>query len=56
MEKYGVDEVSSQTKKTKTAQKTDELKCPTCGKKLKNLNKTGGVLICPQCGSQPFES
>lgn len=56
MEKYGVDEENNSVDETKTAQTADDLKCPTCGRKLKNVNKTGGVLICPQCGSQPFES
>ena len=48
MEKYGVDESVDQKKLEKQASEG----CPNCGAKLA---KHGNVLICPKCGSEPFE-
>lgn len=50
MEKYGVEEKKSGDK---TAQEDTE-KCSACGSKLRN-SATTGVLLCPKCGSEPFE-
>ena len=47
MEKYGVVEEAPEEK---TAQ--DKRCCPSCGARLK---RHGGILICPNCGSLPFE-
>ena len=51
MEKYGVAEEIEQTKE---AQQTDNSKCPACKAILRDNNNTG-VLLCPTCGSRPFE-
>jgi len=50
MEKYGVDEEEDTVKTAKVGDKT----CPTCSTKLRPPAKTG-VLLCPKCGSKPFE-
>jgi len=50
MEKYGVEE---DQEKTKTASET--VTCPDCGCALKDSQTTGGLLICEQCGTKPFE-
>ncbi len=50
MEKYGVEEKKSEDK---TAQE-DIPKCPSCGRRLRNPTETG-VVLCPRCGSEPFE-
>lgn len=49
MEKYGVTEQTE-----KTAEPQDTGKCPDCGATLVDAEQTG-VLLCPQCGSKPFE-
>lgn len=48
MEKYGVDE----TKNQENLEKLAAGGCPKCGAKLQ---RHGQVLLCPNCGSQPFE-
>jgi len=48
MEKYGVDESVDQHKLEKQATQG----CPKCGRAPV---RHGAVLICPQCGSEPFE-
>jgi predicted RNA-binding Zn-ribbon protein involved in translation (DUF1610 family) len=50
VDKYGVEEVEP---KDKTA--NDKATCPTCGKILRPQTDTG-VLLCPSCGSAPFEA
>lgn len=47
MDKYGVDEGKSD-KMNKLASEG----CPKCGSKLE---LHGNVLICPKCGTEPFE-
>jgi len=49
MEKYGVSEKKDVTQ-NKTA--TDKKVCPVCGSPLR---LHGEVLLCPRCGSKPFE-
>ena len=49
MEKYGVDEKCD----TKTA--ADDDKCVRCGTKLSDVMMTGGIKICPKCGTEPYE-
>lgn len=49
MEKFGVEENQDDVK---TA--TEGKNCPVCGSKLRPQSKTG-VLLCPKCGSKPFE-
>lgn len=46
MEKYSVDETG--TEQEKKAQSG----CPSCGSKVE---KHGNVLVCPNCGTSPFE-
>jgi nucleoid DNA-binding protein/ribosomal protein S27AE len=46
MEKYGVDESGSEQEKKAQAG------CPNCGSKVE---KHGNVLVCPKCGTAPFE-
>jgi len=48
MEKFGVDEQQNQENLEKIAGEG----CPKCGAKLE---RHGQVLLCPNCGSQPFE-
>ena len=51
MEKYGVDEDLTTEKE---AEHRDKQKCPKCDAPLRDPKKTG-VLVCPNCGSLPFE-
>ncbi len=51
MEKYGVEEQASHDKK---AQDGERQRCPECDSPLLNPETTG-VLVCPTCGTQPFE-
>lgn len=51
MEKYGVSEDSTLEKEAKQG---DQPRCPTCDAVLRDEAKTG-VLLCPNCGSRPFE-
>jgi nucleoid DNA-binding protein/ribosomal protein S27AE len=48
LEKYAVDEGGDQEKLEKQAAKD----CPKCGS---NVEKHGRTLVCPRCGSEPFE-
>lgn len=48
MEKFGVDEGAEQDKMEKAAAQG----CPDCGSKVE---RHGNVMICPKCGSKPFE-
>ena len=53
MEKYGVDE--SGYGKEKTAERGEdkaEPKCPVCGN---SLDTGSPQLVCPHCGTKPFE-
>lgn len=50
MDKYGVD--TSTGKNDEQLEKQAAEGCPNCGKKL---TKLGSVVICPDCGSEPFE-
>jgi ribosomal protein L37AE/L43A len=52
MEKFGVEEVESDDK---TAQDKNDRPCPRCGAALRAKLETG-VLLCPNCGSEPFEA
>jgi DNA-directed RNA polymerase subunit RPC12/RpoP len=49
MEKFGVEE--EEQPKIATTGKTA---CPICGTTLRPIEETG-VLLCPKCGSKPFE-
>lgn len=49
MEKFGVEE-EDQPKLASM----DKVPCPTCGAILRPIVETG-VLLCPKCGSKPFE-
>ena len=51
MEKYGVEEAPEDVKTAAAGAK----KCPTCGEALRSIEVTG-VLLCPKCGSKPFEA
>jgi ribosomal protein S27AE len=46
VEKFGVDEGGSENEKL-AAQG-----CPKCGSEVK---RHGNILVCPQCGTEPFE-
>ncbi len=48
MEKYAVDESINGAQLEKQAAKG----CPTCNSEL---TKHGSVLMCPNCGTEPFE-
>lgn len=52
MEKYGVYEEEDKSKTA--AEKGKKPRCPACDKYLRPQAVTG-VLMCPQCGSLPFE-
>jgi uncharacterized Zn finger protein (UPF0148 family) len=47
MDKYGVDESSADLAKLAAEG------CPHCGEH--KLEKHGSVIVCPKCGSEPFE-
>ena len=49
MEKYGVDEELPGDKLG-----SENPTCPDCGAPLVDKNATG-ILICPNCGTKPFE-
>ena len=51
MEKYGVTEDAELEKEAKQG---DKPRCPQCKTLLRDDSKTG-VLLCPNCGSRPFE-
>lgn len=48
MDKYGVDESQDDAQLEKRANQG----CPKCGGKLE---RHGTTLLCPNCGSEPFE-
>lgn len=48
MEKFGVNEEVDQEAMEKAASEG----CPNCGGKVQ---KHGNVMVCPRCGSEPFE-
>ena len=48
MEKYGVEE---ELPEEKTGKAESRRLCPDCGAVAKNE----GVLVCPKCGTKPFE-
>jgi DNA-directed RNA polymerase subunit RPC12/RpoP len=48
MEKYGVEEAEESKKAN------EGVTCPECGEALRDSEQTG-VLICPRCGTKPFE-
>lgn len=50
MDKYGVSEEVDQENLEKKASQG----CPKCGRS--DVKKHGTVLICPSCGSEPFET
>lgn len=50
MEKFGVDEPDEE----KVAEAKEIGKCPQCNAQLRDQAETG-VVICPQCGTKPFE-
>lgn len=50
IEKYGVDESSNQD--PKKMEKAASEGCPKCGQKVQ---RHGNVILCPSCGSEPFE-
>ena len=52
-EKYGVLEDPDAVSKT-AEDKTTPKRCPACGSELVAA-ETVNVLICPQCGTKPFE-
>lgn len=52
MEKYGVEQDVQTPGGPKTAQAAD--RCKKCGKTLRPRTETG-VLLCPDCGSRPYE-
>jgi len=47
LEKFGVDEGASEELEKKASEN-----CPKCGSKVEVHGKT---LVCPRCGSEPFE-
>lgn len=49
MEKYGVDESTKGRDLEKEASKG----CPKCGST--QVKRHGNTLICPNCGTEPFE-
>lgn len=51
MEKFGVEEP---VENEKVAEARDTKRCPICQSPLKDPTETG-VLVCPQCGTKPFE-
>jgi ribosomal protein L37AE/L43A len=51
VEKYGVEEAEPVPEKTATDKPKE---CPKCHSPLRPTLDTG-VLLCPQCGSKPFE-
>ena len=50
MQKYGVEEEKPSDNKTAA----DDTMCPACQAVLRPADETG-VLLCPNCGSKPFE-
>lgn len=49
MDKYGVDEHSEELAKQAARG------CPRCGTPAERLTKHGHVVVCPNCGTEPFE-
>lgn len=57
-EKYGVEENEEQVKSAEQRPHTisgrSHIECPKCKRTLRPQDETG-VLLCPACGSAPFE-
>lgn len=51
MEKYGVEETSE---KKAENDYTPTGACPQCKTPLRPIDETG-VMVCPRCGTKPFE-
>lgn len=49
MDKFGVDEQQTDAERFEKAAAEG---CPQCGQKVE---KHGKVIVCPKCGSEPFE-
>jgi hypothetical protein len=49
MDKFGVDESAEELTKRAASG------CPCCGCSEQRLIKHGSVIICPNCGTEPFE-
>lgn len=52
VEKYGVDENGDESEKRAVAETKPKV-CPQCGS---TLEEHGEVVLCPKCGSDPFEA
>ena len=50
MDKYAVDETAGLTSQEQEKRAAEG--CPRCGRVLE---KHGSVVVCPECGSEPFE-
>ncbi len=60
MRKYGVDEEEKNPLEKRSAEGTgteaDNLvKCPTCHRPVCHPENYGGLLVCVNCGTAPFE-
>lgn len=49
MDKYGVDEQAENLEKKASAG------CPSCGLPPEKLVTHGRLIMCPNCGTEPFE-
>lgn len=55
--KYGVLEARGEDYSTEALQgKTASVRCPTCQEVLYPADRSGGLLVCPKHGTEPFET
>lgn len=57
MEKFGVEEKTKKTAEANDKDKTIVVPtlCPWCKRAVEDINVTGGILVCPEHGTEPFE-
>jgi hypothetical protein len=54
MEKLGVEEKTDKTAETTETAVVQQC-CPWCNRVVENPDHTGGLLKCPEHGTEPFE-
>lgn len=54
MEKFGVEEKAQKTAESDETAVARQ-RCPWCKCLVEDISLTGGILICPEHGTEPFE-
>ena len=53
--KYSVEETEDKTAEAALLRKPGAVQCPKCQKNVFPTERYGGLLVCPECGTEPFE-